>query len=352
MVTKQAYSFIKQLPKVDLHLHLDGSVKPKTLLELARAQGVTLPTQSIADLSSYMSVGDNCTSLAEYLRPFDLVAKVLQTKQALERVAYELVEQAKQDNCAYIEVRFAPQQHREQGLQLEEVLNAVMKGLTKGSCMFGVETRVITCCMRHHDAEVNKEVIRVAAKYLNKGLVAVDLAGDENSFPTSLFRDTFALANQLEIPITIHAGEAAGAESIKEAVKQLGAARIGHGVRLTEDDKLLHEIKKREIPLEMCPISNLQTKATDGWGHYPIRYYFDQGIKVTVHTDNMTVSDTCITKEFSILMDHFHFTITELNQLTINAIDASFLSFQEKKNLKQKCLKQMKKQEQSFPMVV
>lgn len=352
MMSKQLYQRIKQLPKVDLHVHLDGSVQAETVIELAKNQGLSIPATSTKALSPHLSVGSNCDSLTDYLQKFELVSMVLQTKEALERVAYELVSQARDENYKYMEVRFAPQQHRANGLTVSEVIEAVIKGLTKGECVFGVHARLIACCMRHHDMKTNQELVQTASLYLNRGLVAVDLAGDEKNYPNYLFKKVFDLANHLEIPITIHAGEASGAESIKTAVEDLGASRIGHGVRLIEDMELLEYMKHRSIPLEMCPISNLQTKATKDWLHYPIRYYFDQGLQITVHTDNITVSQTSMSKEFAVLMEQFHFTITELNQLTMNAVDASFLSYQEKEFIKQTCLLEMKKGNPNMSMVV
>lgn len=343
MVTEEMMRVIKRLPKVDLHVHLDGSVNPQTVLELAEKQGITLPKKTVNELKPYLEVNESCMTLSEYLNKFDLVAKVLQTKEALERVGYELVARAKEQNYKYIEVRFGPQLHRVKGLSVPEVIEAVIRGLTKGELTYRVKARAIVCCMRHQPTELNKEVVHAASTFLGKGLVGIDLAGDESAYPTYLFREVFQLANKYELPVTIHAGEASGSENIKEAVHNLGASRIGHGVRLKDDPSLFNEIIRRQIPLEMCPISNIQTKAASSWETYPIRDYFNQGVKITVHTDNITVSNTTLSKEFAVLMEHFDFSIKELNQLTMNAIDAAFLDFNDKLQLKNTCITEFKR---------
>lgn len=332
------YELIKRLPKVDLHVHLDGSVKPNTVIELAQTQGINLSVSNVKQLIPLIQVNDNCTDLAQYLTKFDLVSKVLHTSEALERVAFEIVEQAYEDNCKYIEVRFGPQLHCEKGLTVEGVIHSVIKGLKRGESVFGVKANAIACCLRHHTVEQNMLVIKAATGFLNHGLVGVDLAGDEASYPAYLFEDVFKLASKNGLPITIHAGEAGGPENIKVALNNLGAARIGHGVRLRENTELLNKLNLRRIPLEMCPVSNIQTKASLSWDDYPIREYFDLGLNITVNTDNLTVSNTNLTNEYYILKEKFNFSIGELGQLIMNAVDASFLNFREKKKLKSKCL--------------
>ncbi|MCT2536346.1 adenosine deaminase [Aquibacillus koreensis] len=345
-------NIIEKLPKVDLHVHLDGSVKPETVFDLALDQGITLPTNNIKELSGYLKIEGDCDSLIEYLQKFDFVSQVLHTKEALERVAYEVVEQAYEENCKYIEVRFGPQLHTNKGLSLEEVIYSVIKGLKRGEKRYGVQANVIACCLRHHSTEENKEVIRAASAFHGKGLVGVDLAGDEATYPAHLFREVFELAKQKAIPVTIHAGEAAGPENIREAITNLGASRIGHGVRLKDDPELLNYVLENCIPLEMCPISNIQTKASASWDRYPIRYYFDRGLMITVNTDNMTVSNTCLTKELLILVEKFDFTLMEIGQVIMNSIDASFLDARAKKKLKNKFLAEYKRLEMTSQQVI
>jgi adenosine deaminase len=324
-------ALLPQLPKVDLHVHLDGSVKPDTLKELAREQANPLPIGSDAELQDNMRVGEHCESLKEYLSKFSFVLPYLQTGAALERVAFEVVEQAAKEKVKYIEVRFAPQLHREQGLSAHEVIHHVVEGLRRGEQAYGTTARAIIICLRSHSYEWNKEVIEEAALFYKKGVVAVDLAGDEASFPAKLFRQLFEGAQQLGLPVTIHAGEAAGAENVREAITALGAVRIGHGVRMLEDQGVVELVKERQIPLEMCPLSNIQTKAVSDWDAYPLRRYMEQGIVVTVNTDNMTVSDTTILKEYERLMEHCGVTLNEIARIIMNGVKAAFLEETEKK---------------------
>ncbi|WP_141433966.1 adenosine deaminase [Bacillus sp. 03113] len=335
---REQYSsdILEKLPKVDLHLHLDGSLKPETVFDLSIQEGLNLPAKNPNELLSYLQIQDTCTSLKEYLSKFDLVSSLLHTEKALERVAYELVEQAFEKNVQYIEVRFGPQLHRNNGLSLEQIIEAVINGLKRGEKEYGVKTNVIACCLRHHSIAENLEVIEAASSFHGKGLAAVDLAGDEAAFPAHLFREVFQLANKKGVPVTIHAGEAGGPENIYEAVTHLHAARIGHGVRLREDPKVKELILANRIPLEMCPISNIQTKACIDWDDYPIRDYFDNGILITVNTDNLTVSNTDITKELQNLMDKFQFSIEEISKILLNGIEAAFLSSSEKNSLRKK----------------
>ncbi|MCD9021438.1 adenosine deaminase [Cohnella silvisoli] len=328
------FHLLSELPKIDLHVHLDGCIKPSTLLRLADQQDMPLPTKELDALLPYVRVGEDCTSLTEYLTKFDFVLPFLQTKEALEQVAFEVVEQAAEYKIKYIEVRFAPQLHRANGLSAAEAIHHVIEGLKRGEEHCGVKARVIAICMRNHAAPANLEVINAASRYVGRGLVAVDLAGDEKTYPATLFREVFALARTLGIPVTIHAGEAAGADNIEEAVLHLGARRIGHGVRLREKASVMHLIRDQRIPLELYPTSNIQTKAVNGWDAYPIREYYDQGIFFTVNTDNPGVSGTNITKEYHILTEKFGFTLREITVLILNGVEASFLETNEKAALK------------------
>lgn len=326
-------TLLSQLPKVDLHVHLDGSVKPETIRELAIEQGNPLQIDSETELLSHMQVGETCESLKEYLDKFGFVLPYLQTGSALERVAYELVEQAANDKVSYIEVRFAPQLHRTQGLTIQDVILHVINGLKRGEQAFGTVARAIIICMRHHSYALNKDVVEEAARFYNKGVVAVDLAGDEAGFPAKLFLQLFEEAQQLGLPITIHAGEAAGAENVRVAITGLGAVRIGHGIRMQEDPEVVALVRERQIPLEMCPLSNIQTKAVPSWDTYPIRRYLEEGIIVTVNTDNRTVSNTTIQKEYEQLAEHCGLTMNDIAKIVLNGAKAAFLEEAEKQLL-------------------
>ncbi|ANE46570.1 adenosine deaminase [Paenibacillus swuensis] len=334
MQEERIKDWIHEMPKVDLHLHLDGSLKPETVLELAGEQGLALPARDVEGLIPYMRVTDACSSLREYLLKFEFTTRFMQTGKALERLAYEAVEEAAGHKCVYVEVRFAPQLHRAGGLSAEDAIGHVIAGLRRGERDYGVKARAIAICMRHHTGKMNMEVVEAAAAFIGHGLVAVDLAGDEEAYPASGFRELFAAADKRALPVTIHAGEAAGADNIREAVSNLGATRIGHGVRMNEDPRVLALVAKRGIPLEMCPVSNIQTKAVAGWSAYPIREYMEQGVKVTINTDNPSVSGTNLTREFLMLREKLDFSIREMTALVLNGLDAAYLEDSEKKALK------------------
>ncbi|MGO4106704.1 adenosine deaminase [Paenibacillus sp. YAF4_2] len=325
---------IKRLPKIDLHVHLDGSVKPDTIRELAEAQGKALPAGAEGDLTPWMQIDENCTSLVEYLSKFDFVLPFMQTAEALERIAQEVVQQAAEAGCLYVEVRFAPMLHTLEGLSASDAIRHTIAGLRDGEHLFGIKARVIVICMRHDSVEKNLEVIEAAKEYYGQGVVAVDLAGDEAGFPPQIHRSVFELASSYELPITIHAGEAGGSGNVRESITRLGARRIGHGVRITEDPTVIELVKATRTPLEMCPVSNIQTKAVSGWDTYPIRSFMEQGIIVTVNTDNMTVSGTTMNLEYEMLAEHCGFTLKELAQLAMNSAEAAFLVGEEKEELK------------------
>ncbi|CAI6053960.1 adenosine deaminase [Cohnella sp. JJ-181] len=317
-------NWLEALPKADLHLHLDGCVKPGTLLALAAARGYPLPADNPEDLLPYMQVEEDCDSLKTYLDKFGFVLPLMQDTEALARVAEEAVEQAAAHNCLYIEVRFAPALHTDEGLSADGAIAAALAGLRRGEAAYGVTARLIVICMRHHGEEINVPVVRAAIARHGQGVVAVDLAGDEASHPAEKFRGTFVVAREAGIPITIHAGEAAGPFNVREAVESLGAARIGHGIRLREDPELLAWIRDRRVPLELCPTSNIQTKAVASWDDYPLRRYYDAGVYITVNTDNPTVSGTDMTRECQALVTRFGFTLAELAGLMRGALEASF----------------------------
>lgn len=315
--------------KVDLHLHLDGSLSAETVLRLAKKDGAELPADTAEGLRPLLTVRSGCEDLNEYLRCFDFPLTVLQTAENLELAAYELGGDLKEKGLCYAEVRFAPQLHLRKGLTQEEAVQAVLGGFRRAmeESRGRICLKAILCCMRGEKQALrvtaNTETVLIAAKYLGKGVVAADLAGAEGLYPTRDYEEEFALARSLSVPFTIHAGEAAGPESILKAL-EFGAARIGHGVRAIEDTALMEELAVRGIPLEMCPTSNLQTKAVGSLTDYPLRAYLDRGIRVTVNSDNMTVSDTWAGKEFALLSREYGLTEEEADKLLENAKEAAF----------------------------
>lgn len=325
MINKTMNDVLLKMPKVELHVHLDGSVKASTIRELAESHADSPLPESDDELLSLMQADPDTTSLTQYLSKFSFVLPFMQTAGAIERIAYELVEQAAQQQVRYIEVRFAPWLHTHQGLSIEDAIRHTLNGLRRGEEQFGTVARAIVICMRNHSFEQNIAAIEAASLFYTKGVVAVDLAGDEASYPAHQFAPLFERAKVLKLPITIHAGEAAGAFNVRAAVEELGAMRIGHGVRMEEDPAVIELVKAKKIPLEMCPISNIQTKAVEGWASYPLRNYIEEGIIVTVNTDNMTVSDTTITKEYTALIEHCGLSLNDIAALVMNGVKAAFL---------------------------
>lgn len=319
---------------IDLHLHFDGSLLPRTILELAGDQKIPLPAEDPDELKLFLTAPEDCRSLNEYLEKFDLPLMVLQTKEAIRKGMYTLLCSLREQGMLYAEVRFAPQSHLRKGLTQEEVVKAAVLGMQEAAAGSFFKAKLILCCMRGTDnLETNKKTIETAAAYLGRGVAAVDLAGAEALYPTADFEELFVYAKSLGVPYTIHAGEADGPESI-EAALRFGAARIGHGVRAQEDEGLLALLKERQIPLEMCPTSNVQTKAVGSFREHPILKYLRSGLKVTLNTDNMTVSDTTIEREFSRLSGELGMTAEEHRQLLYHAADAAFLTEEERGRMK------------------
>ncbi|MGN0483440.1 MAG: adenosine deaminase [Lachnospiraceae bacterium] len=319
---------------IDLHLHLDGSINPKNMVSLAEMTGVKLPTNDLEELKKRMMVKPDCRNLGEYLEKFDLPCMVLQTKESLEFAVYELLRELSGQGLCYAEIRFAPQLHTNKGMTQAEAVEAAVKGLEKGRKDFSMPSNLILCCMRgDKNQSDNMETVEVAEKFLGRGVCAVDLAGNEAAYPTNTFSNLFYRAGEKKIPIIIHAGEAAGAESVKEALK-FGAVRIGHGIHALEDANLMEQLKEQKITLECCYSSNLQTKAVQEKESYPIRQFYDKGICATVNTDNMIVSNTTLKNEYLRLKNELGIETDVLQQLAFNAADGAFVSENEKLELK------------------
>ena len=319
---------------IDLHLHFDGSLLPRTILELAGEQQLSLPAEEPDELKLFLTAPEDCGSLNEYLEKFDLPLLVLQTKEGIRKAMYTLLSSLKEQGMLYAELRFAPQSHLRKGLTQEDAVKAAILGMQEAAAGSFFMAKLILCCMRGADnKEANKRTVETAAKFLGRGVAAVDLAGAEALFPTADYEELFAYAKKLGVPYTIHAGEADGPDSI-EAALRFGAARIGHGVRANGDAGLLEQLKERQIPLEMCPTSNVQTKAVKSFSEHPILTYLRSGLKVTVNTDNMTVSDTTIEREYRRLEEELGMTKEEKKLLLFNAADAAFLTEEERGRMK------------------
>lgn len=309
---------------IDLHLHLDGSLSPALAASLGELQGIPLPR----DLSAALCAPPDCQSLNQYLRCFDLPLTLLQSREALELAARSLGEELAAQGLVYAEVRFAPQLHTRRGLSQREAAEAVCQGLKAAGKTRGFSSQAILCCMRGGEPAANQETLKTAARLLGAGVCAVDLAGAEALYPTGLYTELFATAQAMGLPFTIHAGEAAGPESVWAAVK-MGAARIGHGVRSLEDPALTGLLAERKIPLELCFTSNLQTKAVACPQTFPLREFLRKGLSATLNTDNLVVSGTSLQAEYTALS----ITPEERRVLLENAVQAAFLPEEEKKSL-------------------
>ncbi len=325
--------FFERLPKTDLHVHLDGSLRLSTILELADTQGVKLPSDTPDGLAKAMHLGENTGSLVEYLKAFDTTLKVMQTKKALHRTAYELAEDAHRENVRYMEVRYAPMLHTREGLRLTEVVEAVLAGLREAYQDFGVRSNVIICGIRNISPQSSLEMAQLAVAYKNRGVIAFDLAGAEYDHPAKHHLEAFQLVRDNNISVTIHAGEAYGPESIHQAIHVCGAHRIGHGCRLREDGDLLHYVNDHRIALECCPSSNVQTGAVRDLASHPLRLYHSLGLRVTVNTDNRLVTDTTVSRELWLTHAQVGLSPSDIRKVVTNGFKAAFLPFHEKQQL-------------------
>ncbi len=326
-------AFFQSLPKAELHCHLDGSLRVETILELAKQNGVELPHNNHNDLTSYLQVGDECESLEDYLKAFAITNKVLQTESALERCTYELIEDVSKENVWHIEIRFSPVLHTEKELSLKQVIEAVIKGKEKAETEFPVTVGIIVCGIRSMTPEVSLQLAKLAVDYKDRGVVAYDLAGPEENYPAKDHKEAFYHIINNNINTTVHAGEAYGAESIHQAIHFTRANRIGHGTRLFEDEDLLEYVLNHRITLEMCVNCNVQTQCVPSLEAHPVKSYLDQGLRVTLNTDNRLISNTTLSKEFLTVHETFGLSKSEIHTLINNSFKAAFIGYKERKVL-------------------
>lgn len=313
-----------KMPKIDLHCHLDGSVRPETLLELGIQKGLHSADTSLDVIRAAARVPENCSSLVDYLKRFELPLSVMQDRDSLVRISREFMEDCRTDGLEYVEVRFAPVLHTREGLDFEAVMDAVLQGLTDGSTATALPFGLIVCCMRHLSPELSLEHVRRSLPYIGQGVVAADLAGDEANFPPALHQKAFDLARSHDMNITIHAGETGIAENVERSISLLYAQRIGHGTASRKDTELMSLLKERQITLEMCPTSNLHTKSVPSLSLHPAKEYLDYGLAVTLNTDNRTVSDITSTEEFHRVTPALSLTEEDLSTLYFNAVQGAF----------------------------
>lgn len=331
-------TLIARIPKSDIHLHLDGSVRPQTILELAQEQGIDLGVRDEADLVSRLMPGEDCASLEEYLQAFDITCRVLGTKDALYRAAYELVEDCANDQHRYLEVRWATRV-LPPSIGPKDMVEAVWSGLRDASAKYNVVARQILCGMRHEDPKFGIETAELAVACKNLGVVAYDIAGAEAPFPPSVHKESFMIAANGLLRRTCHAGEAAGPDFVREAIIDAGSERIGHGTRLEQDPALLQYVVDRQIPIEICLTSNVQTKATTSFADHPLRRYIDAGAAVVLCTDNRTVSGVSVEDELNRAVQYHGLSVDELRRVTAAGFEAAFLPLDERLALRDAALK-------------
>ncbi len=327
--------FIHRMPKTDLHVHLDGSLRLKTILELAEQQGVTLPDnpQNEAELAKSIRMGAVCEDLKDYLKAFDVTLSVLQTEEALYRAAFELGEDCARENVKFLEVRYSPLLHTRNGLSYPVIVEAVAEGLREAKRKYSLMSGQIICGIRHMTPEASLRMAELCIAFKNKGVVGFDLAGAEADNPAKDYQAAFTLIRKNNVNLTIHAGEAYGPESIHQAIQLCGAHRIGHGTRLREDGDLLNFVNNHRIPLEVCLTSNVQTRACNSFESHPLPFYMSYGLRCTINTDNRLVTDTTMTEEYWRAVQYFDLNIGDLRKLMIDGFKSAFMPYRKKRSV-------------------
>lgn len=321
---------IQRLPKAEIHCHLDGCLRPRTVLELAREQGVPLPTTNLGQLTRVLEAGKRTRNLGDYLKIFDITLSVMQERSALYRVAYELAEDVAAENVRHIEVRFSPILHRKRKLPWDQIVDPVIAGLGDAGRKFGVSTGVIICGIRSMDPKYSLALAELAVAYKGRGVLAFDLAGQEKDYPAKAHRAAFELILKNNINSTVHAGEAFGPPSIAQALHYCGAHRIGHGTHLREDPDLMRYVNDHRIPLEMCLSSNVQTRTVPSIREHPFHYYFKNGLRVTLNTDSRLISATTLSKELALAARAFRLSPYEVKRIIVNGFKSAFLPYSAK----------------------
>ena len=327
---------ILSLPKTDLHVHLDGSLRPATIVDIAKKNGVDLPSYNVEELGRLLSVEGKVENLQEYIDKFDMTLSVLQDEDSLRRAAFELAEDAAAENIRYMEVRYSPILHQQEGLALNTIVDAVLEGLREAENQFDIRTGVIICGIRSINPDTSLRLAELAVSYKRKGVVAFDLAGVEYNYPAKDHIKAFYMARNNNINTTLHAGEAYGPASIHQAIHYCGAHRIGHGSRLIEDEDLLNYVCDHRIPLEICLTSNVQTQSVASIENHPFRQYLDKQLRVTLNTDNRLISGVTMTDELWLATETFNLSFEKLIKVVLNGFKSAFLPFAEKAEIYQR----------------
>ena len=324
-------------PKIDLHLHLDGSMLPETAWELAHEQGVELPAEDLEGFRRFIVVSADCRSVNEYLKRFDMPLALMQDKDSIKRVTRELVCLLAEQGLSYAEIRFAPQLHLRKGLSQRDAVEAVLEGRREGLSEHpGIGIGIILCTMCVGTEEVNKkenlETVEIAPEYLEKGVVAIDLAGAEGIVPLRNFAYVFDRARELHVPFTCHAGDSQDAETVRDAM-DFGAKRIGHGHHVFEDKELCRRAIRENVTFEICPTSNIQCQSRESYKTHPAKAMLDMGMRVTINTDNMILSDIDLDKEYAHCLNEMGFTMEDLIKCARNSVEAAFIPEEERQRL-------------------
>ena len=316
---------IKKIPKIELHCHLDGSIRTESIIDQAKIDNVNIPTYKVSELDAIIKIGKNKTSLENYLKKFEITLSVMQSAQALERFAFELIEDVSKENVIYIEVRFSPILHKYSGMKPEVSIKSVSNGLLKGKKKYGVISGIIICGMRNMSPSDSLKLANLAIDHKNDGVVGFDLAGSEKSSPAKTHSEAFKLIKNNNLKCAIHAGEASGPSSIHQAIFDCKADRIGHGTRLLENKSLTKLVKEKKIPLEICLTSNWHTSCVSSLDKHPLKFYYDAGIIISINTDNRLISDTTLSHEMKLANSLFSFDLNDFKNITIMAIQSAFI---------------------------
>lgn len=329
----------QSLPKVNLHHHLEGAVRITTFLELANRHGLNVSTAGIEQTKALLQVEKHDHSLADFLVKVDRSLLVSQFPGTLTRIAFEIAEDAYKQNVKYLELRFGPWLHLQQRLHLEAAIEEVLAGLKQAEEQYPILTGLIVCALRHHDCDQNMKLVKTAIKYLGQGLTGFDIAGDEASYPAARFRKVFAYADDNGLGITVHAGEVTSGSKVIEAIEKLNAKRIGHGIRIASNPKLIDKVKAHGVTLEVCPTSNVHTGAVKSLVDHPIRELYEHGVAISLGDDDPTTSNITISSEYRLLKEKLNFSCAELKDLVIMGAKAAFLPQHKQQELGDQMLK-------------
>jgi adenosine deaminase len=335
-----------KMPKVDLHLHLDGAIRTQTIIDLAKEQNFTLPAYDVAGLNEFVRVKPTCNSLTDFLATFNVFYPILEARNALPRIVSELCEDLKDDNVVYAEIRFAPilyipdkDDDKLRQKQMEQNVSDITDAFAKAKEKSGIDGGLLLCGYRSESVIACHELVEIIQsvndKYPGKTPIkGLDLAGDESKYPGHPFKDAFDKADKFNIPITVHAAEGAGPESAKEAIEILHAKRIGHGVKIINDKELYESVKASQIPLEVCLTSNVQTGTVENYNTHPFSQFFRDNFAVTLNTDDPAISNITLTNEWEVASKAYNFTEADIKKILDNSVQVSFAKDEVKNRVK------------------